>query len=79
MNTDGLSAQKAGSSTADLVSSTNGGAVMFERSPRMTEIDCENDGVSTWNLGLCSRLHRIGFPRIQAKHLQFETYSNEIF
>ena len=37
--TEGLSAQNAGSSTADLVSRTNGGAVMLERSPRMTAMD----------------------------------------
>lgn len=38
-NTDGRSAQNAGNSTVDLVSRTNGGAVMLDKSPRMTEMD----------------------------------------
>jgi hypothetical protein len=48
--TDGLSAQKEGSSTADFVSRTKGGAVMLERSPpRMVEIDFQpTRNVSAW-------------------------------
>ena len=61
-NTDGLSAQKAGNSTVDFVSSTKGGAVIFERSPRMTEIDCLKTWRSTWEDCVVFTL-----PRVQAK------------
>lgn len=38
-NKDGRSAQKAGSSTTDLVSRTKGGAVILDRSPLMDAMD----------------------------------------
>lgn len=67
---DGFSAQNAGISTTDFVSSTNGGAVMFDRSPVMVAIEARKSlsedlfaDMAFWPLSPFSVAEKVGLKR----------------